>query len=249
MTAVKTDLPAKRESALPAETGPVDITRLMVIALQTGKADEMERLVALHNRQEDRRAAQEFAAAMANFQLHCPSIKRTSTAKIATSSGREFSYKYAELDEIAKTIGPPLHSAGLSYTWDSTVGEGKLRCTCTLRHANGHSIVASFEVPVDSKAGMSEQQKYAAALTFARRQSLVSVLGLTATDPDSDAAPGASEPISASQAADLAALVDEVGADMKRFLSFMGVTKLAEITVAALPRAIKALEDKRKGAK
>ena len=115
------------------------------------------------------RAAHDFSAALATFQKDCPPILRASTAAIVSKSGARFGYRYAELDEIARTVGPMLHGNGFSYSWDSKVDGSTLSCTCTLRHKDGHSEHASFACPTESKAGMSEAQKVASALTFAKR--------------------------------------------------------------------------------
>lgn len=241
--AVKDVLPATREATLPAETGgPTSIIELMRFALQHGKAEDMERLVALHDRMEDRRAAQEFAAALADFQASCPSIRRTSKATHTTDGGRQFSYTYAELDEIAATVGPHLHSRGLSFSWDTATTDKGMLSVCTLRHANGHSVSASFPIVQDTRPNkaISDSQKLSAATTPAMRKALIMVLGLTSTDPDGDgAAPENFQTITASQAADLAALVDEVSGRAKdpkavlpRLLKYAGVSKLADIKIA-----------------
>jgi hypothetical protein len=134
---------------------------------------------------------------------------------------------------------------GLSFSWDSKTTDKMIMCICTLTHVNGHKETASFECPTDSKAGMSEQQKVASALTFARRQSLVQVLGLTVTDPDEDGGEADYERISAGQVADIEALISEVGADDKRFLKFMKVECLEDILASHYSMAVKALERKR----
>ena len=114
-------------------------------------------------------------------------IKKTSEAEILDrEGGLKYRYKYAELDEIARTVVPILHKFGLSYSWDSSLAEGIMTVVCTLRHVNTYETTATFGCPTESKAGMSEQQKSAGALTFARRQSLIQVLGLTTCDPDND---------------------------------------------------------------
>lgn len=235
----------------------VPISAILDRAVQQGMApDALEKLVGLFNQQEDRKAAREFAAALAEFQRQVPPIRKTSTAEVVSrTKGTRFSYAYAELDEIARTIQPLLHKLGLSYSWDSAFTEGTIICTCIVRHSNGHSAAAKFGCPTDSDAGMTPAQKYAAALTYARRQSLIQALGLTTCDPDSDAArsprPVDDGPkVTASQAADLDSLLDEVtGRNPDRrgaFLRYMGVEKLADLPASKLKQATTALENKRR---
>jgi hypothetical protein len=186
---------------------------LLHLAINKGVSVEaLEKLVQLHERMADREAAKEFADAMAHFQSACPTIAKTSTARVVTKGGSAYTYNYAELDEIARTVRPFLHKQGLSYSWDSAVSEDgkRIRVVCTAAHMNGHKATASFEAPIASLSGaMSPQQEVAAALTFGKRQTLVQVLGLTTGDPDADGAAhnGPVEYVNPSQVEVLEALI------------------------------------------
>lgn len=230
-------------------TSPDAIMQLLQTAVEHNlPVEALERLQALHERVSDRAAAVEFARDLATFQQKCPPIAKKSTAQVTTKSGAKYSYRYAELDQIARTIAPFLAELGLSYTWDSEIKDrGILVCTCTLRHVNGHSVTATFAAPVESGAGMSEQQKHASALTYARRQSLIQVLGLTTTEPDTDGAK--LEPISKEQADDLRALIEEVGANLPKFLKYAGVQRIEDILsrdYEAMINAVRAVGDKKR---
>jgi hypothetical protein len=226
-------------------TTPTDITALLTKAVEKNlPVETLERLVALHERVSDRAAAAEFAGALADFQAECPAVAKTSTAKILTNSGSSFSYNYADLSQIAKTVRPLLHARGFSYSWDSEMKDKMLVCICTLRHINGHREKASFTSPVESKAGMSEQQKFAAALSYAKRMALIQVLGITTADPDTDGANP--EVITHEQAEELRVLADEVGADTVKFLGYLGYPTFEEIRRTDFNSARTALESKRK---
>lgn len=233
------------------ESEPQSIARLLHTAVEKGvPVETLEKLVDLHERVSRRAAEQEFADAMARFQAECPSIPKTSTAKVTSRrTGTQFDYTYAELDQIAETVGPKLHQHGLSYGW-TTKMEGKtIIVTCTLRHRNGHSATADFPCPTETESAMSAQQSYGAALTYARRQSLIQVLGLTTTDPDSDAAtvdPATLERLTAEQAASLTALIEDAKADKARFLKWLGAESVESVRQADFKRAVAWLEAKRK---
>jgi hypothetical protein len=233
------------------------VAQLLQLAVQqlggegaASAVEALEKLVALHERVEANRAAGEFAKAMAEFQQRCPSIPKTSTAKIATAGGSSYSYKYAELDQIASVVGPILSDLGVSYSWDSDVVGDVLKCSCTIRHSNGHTVTSTFSCPTDTKAAMSGAQKFGAALTYARRQSLIQVLGLTTCDPDDDGATQASvTKIDRNQAANIESLMSEVGADRAKFLHYMGVASIEDIPVSGFQKAVNSLQAKaRKGA-
>lgn len=238
-------MPDEATHAMVPHEKPNEISAILRFAIESKvPVETIEKLVQLKERMEDRSAAQEFCVAMARFQADCPAIKKTSKASITTNSGSQYGYSYAELDEIAATTRPILTRYGLSYTWDSAVEGDKLTCTCTVRHIAGHSQAAKFVLPTTTKSGMSDQQKVAAALTYARRQSLIQALGLTTTDADTDG-PRVDEKVSAEQVSELEGLIAETGANLERFLTFMGVKSLDEITaVRGYDKAKKALSAK-----
>lgn len=225
-------------------TGPDAILELLRFAIERNiPVEALERLQALHERVSDRVAAAEFAQAVATFQATCPPIGKTSTAEIVTKGGSRFKYAYAELDHIARTIAPLLQRVGLSYAWDSETDGRMLRCTCTLRHINGHTMAARFACPVDSASAMSEQQKHAAALSYARRQSLIQVLGLTTCDPDTDASDPT--PITNDQALDLEVMCDDAKVNKARFLEYLGVVSFQAIPAGQYDTAVAAVHAKR----
>lgn len=206
--------------------------------------EALEKLVALHERVEAKRAAGEFASAMAAFQQTCPSIPRSSTAKIVTKSGSSYSYRYAELDQIAEIVKPFLGEAGMFYSWDTEDQGDKVKCTCILRHSNGHMVSSTFSCPTDSKADMSGAQRNGSAVTYAKRQSLIQVLGLTTCDPDTDGADHAK--ITKHQAMTIETLIADSGADEAKFLQFMGVAQIGDIPISGMQRAVNALDAKRR---
>lgn len=223
------------------------ITELLHLAVERGTPVEaLEKLVALHERMEAREAAKAFAAAMVAFKVDCPMIKKTSTAQIVTKKGGRYSYTYAELDEIVSTVQPLLNVHGFSYTWDTRVEtNGMLTCTITLRHIAGHTEQSSFTLPTTTDSAMSDQQKMGAASTFAKRQTLIAVLGLTTTDNDYDAAAIDPTPITTEQLFQLEDMIEDSGADKARFLTFIGVEKLSELRAVHFDQAVSALKQKK----
>lgn len=227
-------------------SSPSDITSLLHRAVEKNlPVETMERLVALHERVTDRAAAMEFASALADFQHACPAIPKRSTAKIATRNGGSYTFKYAELSAIAEIVNPLLHARGLAYSWDSEIRDGLIVAICTLRHINGHREKASFAAPTENTSGMNEQQKFAAALSYAKRVSLIQVLGITTADPDTDGAPF--EPLTKQQVAEIEKLITDVGADKAKFLEFAGAKSIQDIPRGSFRMAKQALEQKRRG--
>jgi hypothetical protein len=209
--------------------------------------EALKGLVELHERVTARNAAAEFAQAMAKFQEECPQITRATTGKVTTKSGSQYSYQYAELDTIDKTIKPIMTKHGLSKSFDCRKEGELMMVICTVRHVMGHSESSTFPVPVESTGGMSPQQKYSAAWTTGRRQALIQIMGLTTTgDPDPDGAdPRGLEKITKNQVCTLSTFISEVDANEEKFLKFMGVDCLDDILVRDYQKAVDALERKR----
>lgn len=235
-----------------APAGERNVMDLLYHAIESGApVDALERLVALKERVDRENARRAFFEALSRAQDEIPEIPKRHHASIVTKSGAAFSYRYAALEDITRTIRPILRKHGLSYAWDVTQGENALVVTCVLRHVDGHEERASFPVPVDSGARMSAAQANGAALTYGRRQSLIAVLGLTTADDDVDGADvGApSDRITRQQAADLDALIDEVGADRQKFLAWAGVERIEDLPADKYATAVRMLERKRGGAR
>lgn len=188
--------------------------RLMELAIQSDKVDALERLVALDERMSARRAAQEFAEAMARFKHTCPAVpRRTENAQFkVTRNGTQQARRYATLEDIEATVRGPLASCGLSFRWgDSRMEGGNMTLACVVSHVGGHSVSASVTLPVESRAGCSEAQKYGAVMTYAQRYSLIQALGLTTCDEDTDGAenPAPEEKITPNQVDVLIALLEQ----------------------------------------
>ena len=230
-----------------ARTGTPDVTSLLEMAVSGGLSPEgLEKLVLLQERILDRNAAAEFSRAMQAFQAECPTISKNRTVTVTTRGGAPYSYDYAELSHIAEEIRPLLDRHGLSYAFDSDWTENRIVVTCIVRHVGGHSERTKFSCPASSNAGMSDQQKAASALSYAQRYAMRMAFGLTTGEGrDDDGGAGEAAPVTQKQADDLRALSEDVGADAKKFLAYIGASSFETIPAADYHRAVQALEQKR----
>lgn len=210
----------------------------------------MEKLIEMKRGLDADAARSAFARDLAAFQSECPPVTKTSMAKIQTDKG-SFSYKYAELDQIDRTARPHLAKYGFSFSWRCESNGGAMNAVCTLRHRDGHAESASFPAIVEAKGRMSGVQNAASALTYAKRQSLILVLGITTADSDTDGiAPdgkrATAEKITANQAKDIDALLDEMKLDRAAFLKWARVDRTEDILASDYREVMDALEAKRK---
>ena len=126
-------------------------------------------------------------AALADVQAHLPAISKDKTAKVKGKSkaGNEFdyTYKYVDLATISEAVLPLLAGAGLAWTTLPTLEDGgRFVLRYALRHVSGDSLDGAYPLP---SAG--SPQEIGSAITYARRYTLCSVVGI-APDEDDDGA-------------------------------------------------------------
>ena len=147
--------------------------------------ETMEKLFALREKVKAEQAREAFVQAMADFQAKCPVIEKKK--KVMNKDGTTVRYKYAPIDSIVEQIKKPLAESGLAYTWTVKNDPGMITAIAMVTHKFGHSETSSFQIPIDTEGYMTAPQKYASALTFAKRYSLCNVLGISTGDEDTDA--------------------------------------------------------------
>lgn len=236
--------PAATAEVVPMDRQDDDIGQMMRLAIEQGEPGvaALERLVAMRERAEDRLAARQYSEAVAEFQESCPVVGKNA----AGAHGA----RYATLDQIMAKIRPALTGAGLSVTFDSDeMEDGRLRVWAVVHHRAGHSERASFIVSREQKSNrMNDTQRDGSALSYGRRYALCMALGISTGEADDDGA-GAGrdeEPcITDEQAATLMALAEEVGADVPKFLKWMGCESFGAIKSSRYEKAARGLEAKR----
>jgi hypothetical protein len=117
-----------------------------------------------------------------DFQSEIQAVSKTETAKLkgTTKAGKPYdmSYSYATLDSIQKAIQPLLYKHGLAYT--QSIVDGGLMTT--LYNAQGDKL-ESGAIPLILTG---KPQERGSEITYARRYSLTSFLGLIVEDEDDD---------------------------------------------------------------
>jgi hypothetical protein len=137
--------------------------------------------------------------ALADFQQEVPAIYEGSTG---------YGYKYADLKQILAVINPILKKHKLGFT--QLLNNSSLE-TIVFHTESGENISSSVEIPQDvTLKGMNAFQVLGSAITYYRRYSLSSILGLV-TDSDNDAsAPKAKQPVKVAPVKKLVAKVAPV---------------------------------------
>lgn len=178
----------KKEKQEVQETaqGHADIGKFIEMAINKDVGVEtLERLFSLHQQAKKEHAKEEFVKDMAKFQSLIPVIKKNK--KVMNRDGKTVRYRYATMDSVIEQIKKPLAECGLSYSWEVAREDNHMKVTCTVRHRQGHSEQSSFEIPIVKSEYMSSPQTYATAQTYAKRYTLLNVLGIGTADEDTDA--------------------------------------------------------------
>jgi len=129
-------------------------------------------------------------AALAYFQSIVPPI-----AKGDTAGTGNFKYKYGSLPDIMETIKPHMAAAGLGFTQPIETDEDRREVIRTiLFHVqDDRTIESTIVLPSIEFKGMNVVQSKGSVITYLRRYSLMSILGIVTDDDDNDAA-GTTQP-------------------------------------------------------
>jgi len=112
---------------------------------------------------------------LSNFQNECPVIHKDT---------KGHNYTYADLPQIFSVINPLLKKNGLCF---SQLLENDGIKTILFHVESGESLESFTSIPKVKLGAMNEYQSYGSGVTYYRRYSLSSMLGLI-TDKDLDAA-------------------------------------------------------------
>ena len=184
--------------------------------------DTVERLVVLDRRYRADAAEREYNAGMALVQAGFTPVPKRGWNPQTKS-------RYALAEDVLKMIEPVASKHGFSHATSQEPSEidGHLRICVTIRHAGGHKVSFWMDAPVDNKGMAGKINKtmlhgMASTFTFCERQLTCKGYGAPlGEDTDGVAAEAADVTlITAEQALDLAAFIDEVGADKDRFLEY-----------------------------
>ena len=113
--------------------------------------------------------------ALADFQQEVPVIHKGTQG---------YGYSYADLPKIFEVINPLLQKNGLGFT---QLINGQQIVTVLFHFESGESIESKTDIPQGVQLkGMNDFQVLGSAITYLRRYSLSSIMGLV-TDKDTDA--------------------------------------------------------------
>lgn len=238
---------ADQAEQLPVAVTPMDMLR---VAIDKGAdIDKLQQLMLLQERWEANEARKAYVSAMNAFKSNPPEVFKSKHVAFSTAKGTT-EYDHAKLEDAVDAIGAELSKNGLSFRWDCDQMEGgTVKVTCVITHVLGHSERVSLQAGRDDSGGKNNIQALASTVTYLQRYTLFSATGLAAKGMDDDGRKSEIEFITDTQAADLDALLDEVGANKVAFLDYFKIGKIEELPEKAYKQAVAMSEAKRKKAK
>jgi hypothetical protein len=176
---------AVRQQSAPVsqDEGPDMLIRL---AVERGvNPDELEKLIALRNREIARQAKERYEVEFARLQSSFDEVKRTKQAK----DGDRVLYSYAPLEDIVAVVGPTIADHGFSYKFEEerleTVDERRIWC---IVRGYGHEERTYVDIPIPPATKFTNSvQTRGVASSYGKRYAFLAAFGITINDEDDDA--------------------------------------------------------------
>lgn len=234
----------------PDEAVSMQSALIQIVQRQDIDPDRLEKFLDLQIKMENRQAERAFNEALALFQGECPIIRRTKKTDFTSKSGNQTKYDYSPLDEIVHVVKPILNKHGFSYSFNVKENEKSSTLITTIRHKDGHSVPSELEFEsLHDDGRMNNSQRRKSALTYVKRAGLENALGIVTAGEDDDARRAVDAPVTEEQLAEITEMIKQTKSDEKKFLEFLQVSKLADLSEYEGKKAIMALKQKRSGGK
>jgi hypothetical protein len=206
--------------------------------------EKMERLLLMQERIAARGAKAAYADALARLQPKLPILAERGTIKNRDGATQS---RYALWEDIVGTITPLLAGEGFSLSFRTASTDKSVTVTGVLLHRAGHSEETSLLLPMDTSGSKNNVQGVGSSTSYGKRYTASALLNLRTGEADDDGkAGGRKDAVSDEQAANIEALLTEVGGDKKRFLAYLKVESIADIPAANYTAVIREIEAKRR---
>lgn len=207
--------------------------------------EKFERLMAMQERQESKRAETAFNIAMKDAQSEMGTIG----ADASNSQTRSKYATYAKLDSVLRPIYTK-HGFSLSFDEEDSPKPDHIRVLCYVSHEAGHTRTYRKDMPADGKGAkggdvMTKTHATGAAASYGARYLLKGIFNIAVGEDDRDGnAPRDERTLSDEQVMELRELIEAVGADESRFKAHIQVAHLSDILASKFGAAKALLQQK-----
>ncbi len=219
----------------PTEIAPVtESTSIMEVIGRAARdpdtnMEKLERLMAMYERLEASKSEAAFNDAMSEAQAKM----RPVAADASNPQTRSQYASYAAIDRALRPIYTD-HGFSLSFNSNNDAPPDYVNVLCYVGHKGGHTRTYQASMPADGKGAkggdvMTKTHAMGSAFTYGQRYLLKMIFNVAVGADDDGNSAGDNGPISAEQKDDLVAMIEETGADTKRFLKVFKVAAVDEI--------------------
>lgn len=176
-------------------------------------------------------ARQAYFSAFSKMQPALPAAER---------KGKSHNGKYARFEDITAAIMPVLARHGFGVSYRVVEHPGKVLVKCIVSHVDGHAEETEYPFSYDTSGSKNPIQAIGSAMSYGKRYTLSSILGLSTIDEGADddgKKAGEGALISEAQYKELAALITETGTDLAKFLEIGKVESLSDILSVQFDKA------------
>lgn len=204
--------------------------------------EKMERLFAMHERVEAKRAEAAYNAAMSAAQAELVPVVKNKKNDHTKS-------EYADLYAIADAALPIAHKHGfgLSFSECAPTQPNCMGIACEATHSAGFSKRYTYNIPIDKagshgKVNKTDTQAYGSTFTYGRRYATCGVFNIAIKDKDGNASKSSSDPITQEQTETLRELVESVDGSTKEFCAYFKIDSIAALPSEQFERAMAAVK-------
>jgi len=234
----------ENKQVTPVDNSVVTPMTMLSAARQQGASlEQMQQLMDMQFKWEANEARKAYFAAVANFKAMPINITKDKVNK-------QYNSRYTGVGNLVNTVNAELSKFGLSANWDIKQN-GHIEVTCILSHAQGHSERVSLSAEADKSGAKNPIQQVKSTITYLKIATYEAVTGVASSDDpgdnDGNGAGSKIKLVDENQAANLQALIDEVGESGKAsLLEWAKIEKIEELPANKYNQAVKALEKRRK---
>lgn len=209
--------------------------------------DKLEKLMALYERGEARKAQVAFNRDFAAMQSDITTVSKGSKVSYSNSKGGRTEYSFATLEDIVDMVRPVLQKHGFAVSFKVNTSNG-VNVQCSLMHKEGHSIETAMSLKEDKSGGKNDVQALGSSISYAKRYTLSSLLNIATRDDDDAQAAMQKDNrvITAGQSKTLEAKFDQLTIERQdKFIDWLGknqgVASIPEIKVSGFNTVMSAL--------
>lgn len=208
--------------------------------------EQLEKLLALQERWEANEARKQYSSSMVTVQSEIPTI-------VKNLRNTQTNSNYVALDRVISQTKDIYTKHGFSIVFHEgeTGKEGFVRICADVIHRSGHKEQYHYDAPMEGKGikgnvNMTATHGKASSTSYARRYLMCMIFNIPTGDDDGNSVEDG-ETLSEQQLAEVVALAEEVGVDVKgqKLLDYLKVDSIEQVLAKNFKSLIAILEKKR----